>query len=118
MQSCGFHRARISERVPWANCRKRGRGKYWDLIDAVTAGDSFVRILAARTVARPDMGDYVHRMREGFMITASTGLIAFENVIKDEILAIGQSRHFGGGLLIPMDCPESCFTTKGQPKWR
>ena len=97
---------------------KRGRGKYWDLIDAVTAGDSFVRILAARTVARPDMGDYVHRMREGFMITASTGLIAFENVIKDEILAIGQSRHFGGGLLIPMDCPESCFTTKGQPKWR
>ena len=38
---------------------KRGRGKYWDLIDAVTAGDSFVRILAARTVARPDMGDYV-----------------------------------------------------------
>ena len=52
------------------------------------------------------------------MITASTGLIAFENEIKDEILAIGQSWHFGGGLLIPMDCPESCFTTKGQPKWR
>lgn len=97
--------------------REAGRGRYWRLVDAVTAKDSFVRILAAHNVARPDMGNYVHKMREGFLITASTGLIAFDDVIEDEILTIGQSRHFGGGLLIPLDCPESCFTAKGQLKW-
>ena len=49
---------------------------------------------AARRGSPRGMG--MHRMREGFMITASTGLIASKCGIKDEILAITEQVTLAG----------------------
>ncbi len=54
--------------------------------------------------------DYIHRMNKGAHFTAGTGLIDLGDLAdgcKTLALAMGQSRHFSGGFLVPVDIPTS-----------
>lgn len=71
--------------------------------DAVKAG---VRVLDASMVVDGDLSRFVHKTKEGFFVqpwnvTLDLGSIAPRRTLS----AIGQSRHFGGGLLVPLDVP-------------
>ena len=98
---------------------------YWDIIDRVTGGDhpdqaQHIRICDAKPVYRTGMHDYVHKTPAGHMLAASTALLAFpaEYGADTTIMAIGQSRHLGGGLLIPVDIASQLIdAATGRPLW-
>jgi CRISPR-associated protein Csb2 len=49
---------------------------------------------------------YVHRISKGLIVTGVTGLIRLGTLSTDtQVNAIGQARHLGGGLLVPVDLP-------------
>lgn len=65
-----------------------------------------VRIGSPHRVYPSEAGRYVHRMNPNTVITAVQGLINLGSLTNGRALvAIGQSRHFGGGLLVPFDLP-------------
>ena len=98
---------------------------YWEIIDRVTGGDhpdqtQHIRICDAKPVYRTGMHDYVHKTPAGHMLAASTALLAFpaEYGADTTIMAIGQSRHLGGGLLIPVDIAGQLIdAATGRPLW-
>ena len=51
---------------------------------------------------------YIHKMNENAVIIAMQGIIHLGSLSTrgSALIAIGQSRHFGGGLLIPCDLPD------------
>ena len=53
--------------------------------------------------------DYAHHMNKGAHFTAGTGLVDLGGLAagcETLALAMGQSRHFSGGFLVPVDVPE------------
>lgn len=107
---------------PWTmtDAVRLSAGLVWrDLIAAPGRGDRWYRDLAATSAAHGvevaemtrirggDLARYVHRVHEGTVVqpyeaTVSLGDLAGERTVA----AIGQSRHLGGGLLLPYDVPE------------
>lgn len=99
--------------------------RYWDLVDAVKAKGSNFRVFDCRAVHRVNMSDYVHHANASNILRGVSALIAISDDAKSldcAALAIGQSRHLGGGFLIPMDFSVSalksdeCFG-KGASIW-
>ena len=85
----------------------RGDERYWRLADHVLSAGVAVR--RARRVTGPDLSRYVHRTNDGAAVDAYTALIELPPGLGDDRspVAIGQSRHLGGGLLVPVDLPEA-----------
>ncbi|GAA1232756.1 hypothetical protein GCM10009676_15030 [Prauserella halophila] len=84
-----------------------GRGAERDngFVDAVTGAGAAV--VAARPLrgARPE--DYVHRVNPHAVVRPYRALLSLGGLGGSQTLqAIGQSRHLGGGLLVPDDRPE------------
>lgn len=80
--------------------------EYWELVDAVMGKDSPVGVYGAHSVMRPQMADYVHKIDHSNTLMGATALIRLPDVCNEAVAAIGQTRHVGGGLLIPCDMPE------------
>jgi CRISPR-associated protein Csb2 len=83
----------------------RGDERYRTLVRAV--GDAGASVLDVEPLRTSEVRDYVHRVNEHAVIrpyraTISLGSLGSSGVVQ----AIGQSRHLGGGLLIPFDVPE------------
>ena len=99
--------------------------RYWSIVDAVKAETSHFRIYNWRAVHRADMMDYVHRANSSNILHGMNALIAISDAgesLDCAAMAIGQSRHLGGGFLIPADfaasvCQPDDDFEKGIPTW-
>lgn len=93
--------------------------QYWQQADRVLDGDGFVRIYGADTVTRAHMGDYVHKTQPGNLLVGLTAMLAFntQSGLDRSAMAIGQSRHLGGGFLVPVDVSTQLLDETGKPKW-
>ncbi|WP_167150340.1 type I-U CRISPR-associated protein Csb2 [Actinomyces sp. ZJ308] len=97
-------------------------GFVWrDHLDAVskdpTRGAQAYRSLVARVRERRagvmwhhrvtrNPSSYAHKMQQGMTAQPYTALISAGDLMADtELVAVGQSRHLGGGLLVPADLP-------------
>ncbi len=86
---------------------------YASLVEAVA--DQGATVIEAHKLNGPDVSRWVHRTNgetavQPYGVALRLGAMAGERTI----LAIGQSRHLGGGLLTPIDLPD----TDGQPPAR
>ncbi|MCO6558354.1 MAG: type I-U CRISPR-associated protein Cas5/Cas6 [Bifidobacterium sp.] len=80
--------------------------EYWGFVDNVLEAKSPVGIFSARIVARTQMGDYAHRSNPSTPLLGAMASLRLDLATEKEVVAIGQSRHLGGGLLIPVDYPK------------
>lgn len=61
--------------------------------------------------ARPE--NYSYHMNKGSFFTAATAMVNLGNLGSERAaVAIGQTRHLGGGLLVPVDIPCSSFVSQ------
>lgn len=73
-----------------------------------------VRIGAARRAFPTRPEKYAHHMNDGSAIIALQGLVHLGEIDANcAFMALGQSRHLGGGLLIPFDLPRAIDDDKG-----
>lgn len=71
------------------------------------------------------MIDYAHHTNSSNVLRAMSALIAIsdgEGSLDCAALAVGQSRHLGGGFLMPLDFPKNMIVPdghfeKGVPSW-
>lgn len=94
--------------------------KYWRLAGRVTGADSGVHIYDAHTETRTPMTDYVHKTQPGNLLMGMTALLSFDEsqwAVERSAMAIGQSRHLGGGFLIPVDVATQLIDKDGKPTW-
>jgi CRISPR-associated protein Csb2 len=82
----------------------RGEEHYRNLAGSVAeAGVAVVRTAPVRTV---EVGRYVHRVNEHAVVRPYTAWLWLGDLAPaTAVAAIGQSRHLGGGLLVPHDMP-------------
>jgi CRISPR-associated protein Csb2 len=83
----------------------RGAARYRAMVAAVNdAGAAAVRVEPFRTSA---VQHYAHRVNEHAVVRPYHATLSVGSLGGDRTLqAIGQSRHLGGGLLVPLDLPE------------
>ncbi|MEU2616250.1 type I-U CRISPR-associated protein Csb2 [Micromonospora sp. NPDC007271] len=82
----------------------RGDARYRALAEAV-AGRG-VRVESAVRVMDGDVGRYVHKVHPDTVIQPYRAVLSLGDLTGPRtIAAIGQSRHLGGGLLVPRDLP-------------
>ncbi len=83
----------------------RGDAYYLRLAEAVTeAGAAVVRTEALRTT---DVGAYVHRVNDHAVVRPYNAVVWLGDLAGPQtVVAIGQARHMGGGLLVPYDVAE------------
>ena len=83
-----------------------GSGSAWYARLAQAARDRGADILAARKLVGGDLDRFVHRIAEGTVAQPYRAVLTLGTLAGDRtIVAIGQSRHLGGGLLVPLDVP-------------
>jgi CRISPR-associated protein Csb2 len=94
-------------------------GLVWrDMLSGAGRGEAFYRQVAADaaargvqafTVTRVSDGDqtrFVHRVNPGHVVVPLRARLSLGTLAGDRaVVAIGQSRHLGGGLLLPVDEP-------------
>ncbi|MCI1984815.1 MAG: type I-U CRISPR-associated protein Csb2 [Bifidobacteriaceae bacterium] len=92
--------------------------KYWDSVRKVAAPTSGFRVFGARTVLRTNMAQYSHHRDASNILKGFSGLLEIKgDAMSTAVAAIGQSRHLGGGFLVPVDVPEQLLDEKGAPSW-
>lgn len=65
-----------------------------------------VRVEGACLIADSRVGRYAHKLPDGLVAQPFSAVINLGDLADDRaIIAIGQSRHLGGGLLLPVDRP-------------
>ncbi len=83
-----------------------GAGSGWYLRLACAARDRGAAVLDARKLVGQGLDRYVHRIADGTVVQPYRAVLALGSLAGDRtIVAIGQSRHLGGGLLVPLDVP-------------
>lgn len=91
---------RILPKVPG-----RGATYYQGLARAVN--DAGVTIVHAKAVRTSDVDRYVHKINKDAVVRPYTAILSLGSLPGPRtIQAMGQSRHLGGGLLVPFDIPE------------
>lgn len=97
---------------------------YWAAADAVLDDSSPVQIIDAEPTFRTHMEDYAHHVQESNVLRGCNALIRFGegSPIECCAAAIGQTRHLGGGFLVPVDVPRDLIarnplTGKEEPIW-
>jgi CRISPR-associated protein Csb2 len=88
------------------------------LIRLSTAVDELgVRVGAVHRAHPLRPGRYVHHMNNEAAVIAVQGLIHLGSLSAERsFIALGQSRHLGGGLLVPFDLPAVVATDSSGPK--
>jgi len=83
----------------------RGATRYRSLVQAVADTDAVA--VSAEPLRTAAVHDYVHRVNEHAVVRPYRALLSVGRLGGQRTLqAIGQSRHLGGGLLVPTDLPE------------
>ena len=78
--------------------------RYWHTVEQVK--DLGLQIRHTSRVVDRDLSRYVHRRRPDSLLTGVGGLLQLGELGSDtQLAAIGQSRHLGTGLLLPVDYP-------------
>lgn len=87
----------------------RGSAYYRGLARAVN--DAGVAVVHARAVRTSDVNRYVHKINKDAVVRPYTAVLSLGGLPGPRVIqAIGQSRHLGGGLLVPLDIPEGTRT--------
>jgi CRISPR-associated protein Csb2 len=95
------------ERLP----RVSGRGDDYYRALATAASDAGAAVVHARAIRTSGVDRYVHKINEHAVVRPYTAVISLGKLAGPRtIQAIGQSRHLGGGLLVPFDVPEGIRT--------
>lgn len=82
----------------------RGDEYYRNLAQAVA--DAGAAVVSVRPVRTSDAGAYAHRVHPHAVVRPYTACVWLGNLATPTtVAAIGQSRHLGGGLLMPYDVP-------------
>lgn len=110
-------------RVPQTHVSKER--EYWNLADSVLSDESPVSIINAHPVSRVHITDYVHHVQASNIVRAVDAFIRFDGKSSDvecAAMALGQTRHLGGGLLVPIDIPNDLISRdsqsgKEEPLW-
>ena len=66
------------------------------------------------------MADCVNKTQPGNLLMGMTALLSFDKQqwpIEQSAIAIGQSRHLGGGFLVPVDVYTQLIDKNGKPVW-
>ncbi len=94
----------------------KGERFYRDLVEAAR---SMARIHKPRQVVGQDLVKFVHRVNPSNVLTAFTAFFEFKKEVVESRapVAIGQARHLGNGLLVPVDLPASLFSEDGELSW-
>ncbi len=82
-----------------------GQGLQWmmDLVDAARAAG--VSVQQAGRLRRNDVTRFVHRVHPDAVVSAYHAVLELGSLGSGrDLVAIGQTRHLGGGLLVPDDC--------------
>jgi CRISPR-associated protein Csb2 len=104
------HAALLSIGFVWkdhlpAKVSGRGPAYYRGLATAIS--EAGVAIMHARAIRTSDVDKYVHKVNEHAVVRPYTAFLSLGSLTgPGTIQAIGQSRHLGGGLLLPFDVPE------------
>lgn len=109
--------AAVSAGLLWrdrlADSSRRGPDLFTDLHDAVRQLGFRVADLAQAT-AEP-AGNYVHATPEHLVVQPYRAVLDMGRLMNDQsVIALGQSRHLGGGLLLPLDVPEAVVGVGGE----
>ncbi len=99
---------RLSVGLVWRDeLAGRGRGDAWYRQVAEAAAGRGVRVDTARRVTDTDLGRFVHKVASGSVVQPYQAKLTLGDLAGDRtLIAVGQSRHLGGGLLVPCDQPE------------
>ncbi len=84
----------------------RGRGDRWLREVASTASERGFEVLHAQRTLGLDVGRFVHSVPRGHIVQPYSLWMRIPHHPR-AALALGQSRHLGGGLLVPFDLPET-----------
>lgn len=104
------HAALLSVGFVWKARWRRVPGRrddyYRNLAQAVTAAG--VAVVSARPVRTIEVGRYAHRVHPHAVVRPYAACVWLGDLATPKtVAAIGQSRHLGGGLLVPHDVPEA-----------
>ena len=91
----------------------RGGRYYQDLANAVRAlGADVIEVQPLRT---SKVDRYAHKVNEHAVVRPYRAVLQLNGVAGDRVVqAIGQSRHLGGGLLVPRDVPAAGLAAQHQ----
>lgn len=122
--------------VPETRPQQRAGGKPWTLVDAaclslayvfrdrinpdlppkpsrhqlVAAVKDKVTVVGARKLADSAASRYAHKTPTGLVVEPYTALLELSSLLPDTAcVAVGQSRHLGGGFLVPVDLPSTAW---------
>lgn len=103
------HAALLSVGFVWKALMGRVSGRrddyYRNLAQAVS--DAGVAVVSARPVRTIEVGRYAHRVSPHAVVRPYAACLWLGDLATPTtVAAIGQSRHLGGGLLVPHDVPE------------
>lgn len=94
-----------------------GRGELFYRALAAEAGERMT-VLSQLRVHGSLLHRYVHKAQPSIVITGYRGLLDMGALLADTApAAIGQSRHVGGGFLVPVDVPQALLDETGKPLW-
>jgi CRISPR-associated protein Csb2 len=83
----------------------RGADRYRGL--AAAASDAGVAVVHAKAIRTTYIDRYVHKVNDHAVVRPYTAFLSMGSLTgAGTIQAIGQTRHLGGGLLVPFDVPE------------
>ncbi|AXE37699.1 type I-G CRISPR-associated protein Csb2 [Acidipropionibacterium virtanenii] len=84
------------------------RRDYWAMVQAVTDKSLAVRVLSTHRISDSRVDRYVHKAPKaiGAVQPYSAEFELGHLVGNRALISLGQSRHLGGGLLVPVDTPE------------
>jgi CRISPR-associated protein Csb2 len=106
---------RLSVAFVWRSrfaTHERGDRKLVHLVEQAAAAG--VRAVGARRVIPGRLDRFVHRSNPDTPITALSAMVNLGSLSDDRaFVAIGQSRHLGGGLLLPVDLPATVTDDEG-----
>jgi CRISPR-associated protein Csb2 len=106
------HAALLSVGFVWKDQKGRlprisGRGDAYYRALAAAVSDVGVAIVHAKAIRTSNAARYVHKVNADAVVRPYTACLSLGSLAGPRtIAAIGQSRHLGGGLLIPFDVPE------------
>lgn len=103
------HAALLSVAFAWKERLPKvsGRGAAYYRSLASHASQAGVAVVHAKAVRTSDVARYVHKINEHAVVRPYTAYLSMGSLAGPQtIQAIGQTRHLGGGLLIPVDVPE------------
>ncbi|AVL99997.1 type I-U CRISPR-associated protein Cas5/Cas6 [Gordonia iterans] len=76
--------------------------RYREIVDRVQATGAAV--IQASPIPDSNVGRYAHKVPEGVVVQPYQLILAPGSLVDERgLVALGQSRHLGGGLLVPMD---------------